>query len=78
MVDYFTKIAEFVVLRDREALTVARAAYDHWLTRYPRPVKCTTDCGTENQGAFSAMLQRLGVQHVYTAVFNPTGNSLAE
>lgn len=78
MVDYFTKVAEFAVLRDRTALSVAQAAYDHWLSRYPRPVKWTTDCGTENGGAFTAMLQRLGIPHILTAVFNPTGNSPAE
>ncbi len=52
MVEYFTKIAEFAVVEDHTSAASTAAAYSHWISRYPRPRKWTTDCGTENQGHF--------------------------
>ena len=78
IVDYFTKVAEFGVVADHSSATVAAAAYDAWISRYPKPKKWTTDQGTENKGAFTAMLHRLGIPHITTAVFNPTANGACE
>ena len=71
MVDYFTKIAEFVVVYDKSAPTAARAIYDHWLTRYPKPAKWTTDHGTEFGDVVTHMLKKFGILHVRCAVQNP-------
>ena len=77
MVDYFTKVAEFPILHHHSASTVASAAYEHWISRYPRPIKWTTDCGTEDRvGAFAALCKSLGILHITTAVFNPTANGV--
>ena len=76
--DYFTKVAEFAVVSDHSSATVAAAVYDAWISRYPKPKKWTTDQGTENKGAFTAMLHRLGIPHITTAVFNPTANGACE
>jgi transposase InsO family protein len=78
MVDYFTKIAEFVVVYDKTAPTAARAIYDHWLTRYPKPAKWTTDHGTEFGDAVTHLLKKFGILHVKCAVQNPKGNGAAE
>ena len=78
IVDYFTKIAEFPIVTDHSSATVAAAVYDAWLTRYPKPRKWTTDQGTENKGAFTQLLHRLGIPHITTAVFNPTANGACE
>ena len=78
IVDYFTKVAEFAILYEHSASAVASAAYEHWISRYPRPIKWTTDCGTENLGAFAALCKSLGILHITTAVFNPTANGGAE
>ena len=78
IVDYFTKVAEFAVVTDHSSATVAAAVYDAWLSRYPTPKKWTTDQGTENKGAFTAMLSRLNIPHITTAVFNPTANGACE
>ena len=78
IVDYFTKVAEFAVVTDHSSATVAAAVYDAWLSRYPKPKKWTTDQGTENKGAFTAMLSRLNIPHITTAVFNPTANGACE
>ncbi|WP_322994022.1 hypothetical protein, partial [Limnohabitans sp.] len=40
--------------------------------------KWTTDCGTENQGHFHALMEQLHIQHVTTTVFNPTANGACE
>ena len=83
MVDYFTKIAEFAVVEDhtrwlKTTTASAMAAYSHWISCYPRPRKRTTDCGTENQCHFDALMKRLHIQHVTTAVFNPIANGACE
>ncbi len=44
--NYFTKIAEFVVVEDHTSAASAAAAYAHWISRYPCPRKWTTNCGT--------------------------------
>ena len=78
MVDYFTKIAEFAVVEEHSSAATAAVSYSHWIARYPRPRKWTTDCGTENQGHFHALMERLNIQHVNTAVFNPTSDGACE
>lgn len=75
MVDYFTKIAELAVVEEHSSATTA---YSHWISRYPRPHKWTTDCGTENQGHLHALLERLHIQDLNTAGFNPTSNCAFE
>ena len=74
MVDYFTKVTEFAILHHHSASAVASVAYDHWISRYPRPIQWTADCGTENLGAFATLCKSLGILHITTAVFNPTAN----
>jgi transposase InsO family protein len=78
MVDYFTKTAEFVIVHDKTAGTAARVIYDHWLTRYPKPRKWTTDHGTEFGFEVTSLLNKLGIEHAKCAVLNPKGNGAAE
>ena len=78
MVDYFTKVAEFAVVLDHSSETAASAFYDHWLARYPKPIKVTTDNGTEFMDAMHSLLGKLNINHVTTATFNPTANGAAE
>ena len=78
IVDYFTKVAEFVVVRDKTADTAAEVAFNHWLARYPTPVKWTTDQGTEFGATFSNLLGRYNIQHVNCGVLNPKANGAAE
>ena len=78
VVDYFTKAAEFVMLPNKQAATVARAFHDRWLMRYGVPVWATTDNGTEFGGAFRHQLERLGVQLVHSAPYHPHSNGAVE
>lgn len=78
IVDYFTKVAEFAVVTNHSSTAVAAAAYDHWLSRYPKPRKWTVDQGPENKGAVQQLMHKLGIRLVTTAVFNPTANGACE
>ena len=52
--------------------------YDHWFCRYGIPEYVTSDNGTEFQGDFTAMLERLGIVHITTAVRHPQSNGVCE
>jgi hypothetical protein len=50
MIDLSTHLIKLIVVPDKESCTVARA-FDHsWLCRYPRPLICLHDKGTEFTG----------------------------
>ena len=52
---------------------------DEWLSRYPRPLRCIHDNGSEFTGApFQQMLQRNGIKSVSTTVKNPQSNAINE
>ena len=78
IIDYFTKAAELVPVPTKAADTIARALYDHWLCRYGVPTYVTSDIGTEFMGEFTAMLERLGIIHITTAVRHPQANGVCE
>ena len=78
IIDYFTKAAELVAVPSKSADTIARALWDNWFCRYGVPSFVTSDNGTEFSGEFSAMLERLGVVHVTTAVRHPQANGVCE
>ena len=78
MVDYFTKIAEFTPITGKDPLSVSNAFYTQWVCRYGLPEHVTSDNGTEFAGHFSAMLTRLGVEHICTSVAHPNSNGAVE
>lgn len=78
IVDYFTKAAELVAIPNKSSEIVAHSLYDHWFCRYGTPVHVTSDNGTEFQGAFANMLERLGINHITTAVRHPQSNGACE
>jgi hypothetical protein len=78
MVDYFTKVAEFTPIAVKEPLSVSNAFYTQWVCRYGLPEHVTSYNGTEFAGHFSAMLTRLGVEHICTSVAHPNSNGAVE
>ena len=78
VVDYFTKAAEFVVIPDKSAASVARAFHDSWVCRYGVPEWVTSDNGREFAGAFAHQLRRLGIEHVQTSAYHPQANGAVE
>jgi hypothetical protein len=78
MIDYFTKAAEFAVVYDKLAPSVARAFYYSWVCRYFVPSHVTSDNGAEFATEFQHMLARLGVKHVQTTACHPAANGVVE
>ena len=78
MIDYFTKAAEFAVIYDKTAASVARAFYFSWICRYFVPSHVTSDNGTEFEVQFGHLLARLGIKHVHTSACHPAANGVAE
>lgn len=74
MVDYFTKVAEFVPLYSKEPIARANRTclYEGWVCRYGVPGHVTTDNGKEFATEFGHMLARLGVEPITTSVRHPS------
>jgi transposase InsO family protein len=70
---------EIVALKNKESITVARSLDQVWLCRYPRPVDCLHDNGTEFVSAeFQELLQSYGIRSKLTTVKNPQANGILE
>ena len=78
MVDYFTKVAEFAVIFNKEAATVARALWNAWLCRYGAPDYITTDNAGDFSGDFAYCLDRLGVQQITISPLHASANGAVE
>ena len=57
---------------------VARVFTEKILTLYGRPLRVRTDNGSEFKGAFEALVEEAGVQHIFTAPLAPWTNGVAE
>jgi transposase InsO family protein len=50
-----------------------------WLARYPRPLRCVHDHGTEFMGfEFQRVLQRFGIKDITISICNPQSNAVSE
>ena len=78
IVDYFTKAAELIAVPTKASAHIARVVFDQWFCRYGTPAYVTSDNGTEFMGEFAAMLERLGINHITTAVRHPQSNGVCE
>jgi transposase InsO family protein len=78
-IDICTRWIEIVRIFDKSSSTVATAFDNEWLCRYPRPMECIHDQGTEFNGAeFQELLVSYGIKGVVTTVKNPQANSVIE
>ncbi|XP_018651543.1 LOW QUALITY PROTEIN: KRAB-A domain-containing protein [Schistosoma mansoni] len=79
MVDYFTKWCEAVPLPQQDALTVARAFIDHWVSRYGSSFSLHSDQGPAFESHLIAEIcQLLGIRKTRTTAYHPEGNGLVE
>ena len=79
MIDPSTNLLELIVVSDKESRTVARAFDRSWLCRYPRPLICLHDKGTEFTGIeFQELLQSYGIKAVIATTANPQTNAILE
>lgn len=68
IVDYLTKVAEFVPVHFGKPMQIVQAFYVFWVCRYAAPKEVTTDSGTEVAPEFDRILARLGCEHITTSV----------
>ncbi|XP_076278431.1 uncharacterized protein LOC143208168 [Lasioglossum baleicum] len=79
MVDRFTRWVEAVPMKDCEAISVARAFLETWISRFGAPKVVTTDQGAQFESRlFSALLSRTGCHRVRTTAYHPQSNGMIE
>jgi hypothetical protein len=79
MINPSTNLLELIIVSDKESRTVARAFDCSWLCRYPRPLICLHDKGTEFTGIeFQELLQSYGIKAVIATTANPQTNAILE
>lgn len=79
IIDMVTNLVEIVRLDDGSAANAALHFENTWLARYPRPMNCIFDQGTEFKGwHFQQMLHRNGIHGRPITVKNPQANSVCE
>jgi len=75
VIDLFSKFAEAVPLRNKEAITVARALFDVILIRYGLPLQILSDLGSEFENSLMRELCRLmGIEKIHTTAYKPSTN----
>lgn len=79
IIDTCSGLAEIVRIPDKYSSTMALLFDTQWLSRYPRPLRCIHDPGTEFVGPeFQTLLVHLGIQPVPSTVKNPQSNAICE
>ena len=79
VMDLATRWIELIRLPCKDSDVVAMAFDREWLSRYPRPIRCIHDQGSEFMGEeFQEMLSSYGITASPTTVKNPTANAILE
>jgi hypothetical protein len=79
MIDTTTTLAEIVRIENKTSQHVAMQFENCWLARYPRPLRCVHDPGSEFIGAhFQSTLAAYGIGHVPCTPKNPQSNAICE
>ena len=69
---------ELARLDNRTAFEAARRMEQAWLYRYPRPVQCIYDPGTEFMAEFGELLDNWSIKKKPTGVRSPEANAVCE
>lgn len=78
MIDTVSCLTELARVDNPSSFEAARKCEQWWLYRYPKPVKCVYDPGTEFKGDFRDMLDLWQINHNPTGVRSPQANSICE
>jgi hypothetical protein len=79
MFEHATAWFEVVEIPNERAVTCADLVENTWLCRYPRPLQCIFDNGSEFLGAeFANTLDSYGIKRVPTTIKNPAGKSASD
>ena len=77
--DSYSKLAEFIACKSKEAKEVAEKFWSYWCLRYGIPATILTDGGLEFRNSFMARLaDHLGIERKSTTPYHPQCNSQAE
>ena len=75
IMDVFTKWAEAIPIRNKEAVTVARALVDVFLSRFGMPLQILTDNGKEfENGIMRELCRLLDIDKVRTTAYKASTN----
>ena len=78
-IDTVTNLTELVRINNKTAAHVGMRFENEWLARYPRPMRCVHDNGTEFTGGdFQRILTLNGIKDVATTSKNPQANAVCE
>lgn len=78
-IDPVTNLLEINRLPEVNAYACMKTLENEWLSRYPRPVRCVHDQGTEFTGlSFQNGMKRVGVKCSSISSHNPQANSVVE
>jgi transposase InsO family protein len=79
-IDTTTNFPDAIRLQNKTASQVGMQFENLWLARYPRPLQCVQDHGTEFMGIkFQRVLKKIrGIKDVMISVCNPQSNAVCE
>ena len=78
-IDPDTSWIEIIHVPNKESETIAQYFDQQWLSRYPRPLECIHDNGSEFVGfEFQELLDSYGIKSRVTTVGNPQANAILE
>ena len=79
IIDPVTNLLEIVRIENRTSEVTAQQFSNAWLSRYPWPVRCIHDGGSEFIGySFQHLLQVTGITPKKTQPISPTANAIIE
>ncbi|XP_051155191.1 uncharacterized protein K02A2.6-like [Leptopilina boulardi] len=79
LIDRFSRWPEAVPLKNIEAMTVCRAFFDCWISRFGSPETLSTNQGSQFESRlFSALLKLSGCNRIRTTPYHPAANGLVE
>jgi transposase InsO family protein len=79
IIDLVTNLAEIVCVNNKTTAAVTAHFINAWLTRYPKPMSCVHDLGSEFLGwNFQEMLHCNNILSRCTTTKNPQANAICE
>ncbi|UYV84957.1 hypothetical protein LAZ67_X004114 [Cordylochernes scorpioides] len=78
-IDRYSKWPEAFPISDKTAISVAKAFFRGWISRYGVPATITTDQGREFEShLFKDLTSLIGTNRIRTTAYNPAANGLFE
>ena len=77
--DTFTKYVQLVAIPNKEAATIAKGIFEHWICHFGVPPEIVTDQGKEFTRQMSAdLFKLLQIAHLKTTAYHPQWNGQVE